>query len=369
MLHVKNLFKILVKKKVNFFTGVPDSILKSLSKILEKKNKKNHIVATNEGSAISIGIGYHLATNKIPCVYLQNSGIGNALNPLISIAHRKVYSVPMLLLIGWRGSPKFKDEPQHKVKGAITKKLLHLMNIKYLLLKNENDLKKLGKIIDKSKKSNTPVACLIQKNTLIYKKENNVKNLISNKCKREEVINCLLTTIKKNTNIVSTTGFTSRELMQIRSAKNLKIGKDFYMVGGMGHAAMVALGASLFTTKQVVCLDGDGSLLMHMGSLNTVGFLANKNFKHILLNNNSHESVGGQVTNAEKINFDKLTKSLGYKKYFLIKQKKELNKKISSFINSNGPSFLEIKIARGSLSKLIRPDDLKKIKKQFMLSF
>ena len=140
MIFAEELIKSIFKKKINFFTGVPDSILKPLSEILQKKNKKSHIIATNEGSAISLGIGYYLSTKKIPCIYLQNSGLGNAINPLISVAHHKVYSIPMILLIGWRGSPNVKDEPQHKVKGAITKKLLKLLDIKYCLLKNKDDL-------------------------------------------------------------------------------------------------------------------------------------------------------------------------------------------------------------------------------------
>ena len=370
MIFAEELIKSIFKKKINFFTGVPDSILKPLSEILQKKNKKSHIIATNEGSAISLGIGYYLSTKKIPCIYLQNSGLGNAINPLISVAHRKVYSIPMILLIGWRGSPNVKDEPQHKVKGAITKKLLKLMDIKYCLLKNKDDLKKLNKIIEVSKKSKKPVACLIEKNNLINQR--NIKKEKTNRrnLKREEVIKNLLQNIKNKTNIISTTGFTSRELMQIRTVKNYKKGNDFYMVGGMGHSTMVTLGISLFSNKQTICLDGDGSILMHLGSLSTAGLYATKNFKHILLNNNSHESVGGQLTNADLINFKKLSKSLNYKKFFIIKNKKELNKKIKNFIKSNGPSFLEVKIKNGSMSNLMRPKpgSLKKIVKNFMIN-
>ena len=167
MILAKKIFDTLKKNKVSFFIGVPDSVLKNLSNYFGKLKKNKHIIAANEGSAISIGIGYYLSTKRIACVYLQNSGLGNAINPLTAVAHSKVYSIPMLLLIGWRGSPNVKDEPQHKVKGEITRELLKLMGIKYCLLRNKNDLKKLNKIIKISKRNKKPVACLIEKNTLL----------------------------------------------------------------------------------------------------------------------------------------------------------------------------------------------------------
>ena len=366
MIYAENLLKQFKKKKINFFTGVPDSVLKSLSVILEKKGKKNHIIAANEGNAISIAIGYYLATKKIPCVYLQNSGLGNAINPLISLAHNKVYSIPMVLLIGWRGSPKTQDEPQHKVKGSITKKLLKLLNINHCELRTNSDLKKLSKIVNLSKKNNVPSACLIENKILtnrIIRSRNLSKN---NYLKRSEVINEIFNTIKNNTNIVSTTGFTSRELMQIRNIKKYKKGNDFYMVGGMGHAAAVSLGVSLNSKKETICLDGDGAILMHLGSLGTVGFFANKNFKHILFNNNSHESVGGQLTNADKIDFKALSKSLGYKRYIIIKNKAGLKNNLKDFVKSSGPVFLEVKICNSSLPNLMRPRNLLKVKQTFM---
>ncbi len=369
MILAKKIFDTLKKNKVSFFTGVPDSVLKNLSNYFGKLKKNKHIIAANEGSAISIGIGYYLSTKRIACVYLQNSGLGNAINPLIAVAHSKVYSIPMLLLIGWRGSPNVKDEPQHKVKGEITRELLKLMDIKYCLLRNKNDLKKLNRIIEISKRNKKPVACLIEKNILLNQQTIERKKTDRRNLKREEVIKNLLQNIKNKTNIISTVGFTSRELMQIRLIKNYKKGNDFYMVGGMGHTTMVALGTSLFTKNQTICLDGDGSILMHLGSLNSAGLYAKKNFKHILLNNNSHESVGGQLTNADTINFKNLTKSLNYKKFFIIKNKKELNKKMKDFIRSSGPSFLEIKIKNKSMSNLMRPKSgsLKKIVKNFMI--
>ena len=163
MIDIKSLIFLLKKNKINFFTGVPDSVLKELSSSLQKKNKKKHIIATNEGSAVSIGIGYHLSTKKIACVYMQNSGLSNALNPLISIAHEKVYSIPLILIIGWRGSPRIKDEPQHNVKGKITEQILKLLNIKYTILRTNADINKFKNHIIYAKKNKSVVACLIEK--------------------------------------------------------------------------------------------------------------------------------------------------------------------------------------------------------------
>ncbi len=366
MIRVKNLISVLKKNKISFFTGVPDSILKSLSSYLEKYSLKKHIIATSEGAAISMGIGHYLSTKKTPCVYLQNSGLSNAINPLISIASKDVYSIPLFLIIGWRGSPKKPDEPQHKAKGRITLNLLKLLKIDYCILRNEKDLQKLKKIILKSKKNKSIVACLIEKDslqTLKRNKKNNSKYIL-----RSEFIKNFLNLIPKKSKIISTTGYTSRELMELRKNLNLDKGEDFYMVGGMGHSSSVAIGYALNSKKQIFCLDGDGSILMHLGALRTIGYLKNNNFKHIILNNNSHESVGGQLTNAYGINFEKLSDSIGYRNYFKIEKKKNIKVIIQRFINSKGPSLLEVKIKSGSLNNLSRPKNLIKIKEKFMVN-
>jgi phosphonopyruvate decarboxylase len=371
MINPNYFFDFLKKNKVTFFAGVPDSILKNTKNYLNKINNKNHIVTANEGLAVSACVGYHLSTNNLACAYMQNSGLGNALNPLISIAHQKVYSIPMLLLIGWRGSPGMRDEPQHELKGKITPDLLQLLGIKYCTLSKDKDFNKLKKLILYAKRNKQPVACLIKKNTfeaLNSKKKINIKKKI-NSLKRVNFINELLSQINKKTKIVATTGFTSRELNQIRNDKKIKKGSDFYMVGGMGHSSMVALGASLKSRENIICLDGDGSFLMHLGAIVSVAKNAGNNFKHILLNNYSHESVGGQPTNIEKLNLKNLVKSAGYKKFYIIKNIRQTKKTLNKFIKSKGPSFLEVKIKSGSMESLKRPKDFLKIKKNFMKSF
>ena len=363
MIKVDTLINLLKKNKTNFFTGVPDSVLKELSTHL--KNDKKHIIATNEGSAVSIGIGHYLSTKKIPCIYMQNSGLSNALNPLISIAHKKVYSIPLILVIGWRGSPRVNDEPQHNVKGKITQQILKLLNIKYTILRSNKDLTKFDKQIKYAKKNNSIVACLIEQGTLQKITTSSSKKDFYN-LDKEFFLKNLLEELPSKSKVIASTGYNSRELMYLRKKFNFNNSKDFYMVGGMGHTSSVALGFSLSSKNKTFCIDGDGSLLMHLGSIMTAGNFANKNFKYILLNNNTHDSVGGQSTNADNIDFERLSKSLGFKKFYSIKKKQNLQKIIKNFIKINSPSFLEVKVTNSKIKKLPRPDNLIKIKNQFM---
>ena len=365
MIKVRSLINLLTKNNSNFFTGVPDSVLKELSHSLQKKSKKDHIIATNEGSAVSLGIGHYLSTKKVPCIYMQNSGLSNALNPLISIAHEKVYSIPLILIIGWRGSPRIKDEPQHNVKGKITENILKLLNIKYTIIRSNDDIKKFDKQIKIAKKNSAIVACLIEQGTLEKNKKIKKKKDFY-KLDKEIFLKTLLETLEKNTKIISSTGYNSRELMYLRNKYQIKKGSDFYMVGGMGHAASVALGYSISSKKKTICIDGDGSFLMHLGSIKTAGSFADNNFKYILLNNNSHDSVGGQNTYANDINFKKLSKSLGFKKFYSIKNDKNLKKNIQKFLKGDTLNFLEVKVSNSKIKKLPRPTNLVKIKKIFM---
>jgi len=365
MIQLKSFFNFLKKEKISFFTGVPDSILKELS-IYINKSKIRHIPATNEGSAVALANGYYLSKKKIPAVYLQNSGLGNAINPLVSVSHKKVYSIPSLLIIGWRGSPGSKDEPQHLTKGLITRNLLKLLDIKFCVLKDKKDFNKLSKLITYSKKNKKPVACLIKKGTFI--KNNSLVKIKKNKdiyLKRDYFIKELLSKVKKDTKIVSTTGYISRELFRLSSESQKK--NNFYVVGGMGHCSSIALGYSIFSNKKVICLDGDGSMLMHLGSLFTIGQNSKKNLKYILLNNNSHESVGGQETNLANINLNKIVKELNFDDYYIIKNKKDLNLKLKFFLQSKKLSFLEVKMSSFNSNHLLgRPSKFIDIKNNFM---
>ncbi len=351
------LFNIL-KKESSFFCGVPDSVLQSFTDQIKTKKTITHKIAVNEGSAVAMGVGYYLATKKKPCIYFQNSGLGNAFNPLISIAHQNVYSIPLILLIGWRGSPKSNDEPQHEAMGKITINTLKSLNIETIIL-NKKNIPRIKKKIRQKEKS---LAILVPFKFFESKKRN---HKIENKFLRMDFIKRFLETIPKKSKIISTVGYTSRELYQIRSKYNLTNGSDFYMVGGMGHASMVAYGYSE-KKNNVFCLDGDGSFLMHMGSIRNIGIDKKRNFKHILLNNFTHESVGGMQTNSKGISFKNLVKSLGYKNYLKIEKKEEIKKKLLVFNKMKGPSFLEVIISEGTFKKLLRPKNLIKIKNNFI---
>lgn len=368
MILVENLLAELKKNKINYFAGVPDSVLKHFTNYLEKNRKFKNLTLVNEGSVVAAAIGYYLATQKIPCVYMQNSGLGNSINPLISIAHNKVYQIPMLLVIGWRGAPKLKDEPQHLAKGQITVKLLKLCGIKFCILNTEKDLKKLKKLINFSRKNKTIIACLIKNNTLqTNKKLKKIQPKLNNKnITRAFFVESFLKCVNKKTKIISSTGYLSREVYS--KIQKLKLSIDpFYMVGGMGHTSAVSLGYALESKKQIICLDGDGSFLMHMGSALSITKYSKNNFKYILLNNKSHESVGGQSTNIDKMNLELFSKSVGYKKYFYLNQKNKSLDIIKAFLKSAGPSFLEVNIKLDkSENKLPRPKDLIKVKKNFL---
>ena len=311
--------------KVNALQVYQIVFLKNFVK-LDKLPEKKHIRASNEGSAVGVAAGYHLSSNKIACVYMQNSGLGNAINPLASICHKDIYSIPVLLMIGWRGAPSMpKTEPQHMVKGRMTVSLLKSLGIKHIILDSDKDLSKLKKLMQYSKQNNMPVACLIRKSLSSTNINKKIKKEIGG-VERFDAIKTLLEKIEKRTYIISTTGYTSRELFEIQKAKNYKFVRSFYNVGGMGHASTIALSTSYQKKNDTICLDGDGSVLMHMGSLNMFGKYAKKNFKHILFNNYSHQSVGSQKTISDNVNFKLLSKSMNYKRYVKIRTLVEFRK-------------------------------------------
>jgi phosphonopyruvate decarboxylase len=363
MIEAEHLLSFLQKKKINYFYGVPDSVLKEFINIIPEKN---HIITANEGGAVSLAIGQYLSTGNMSLVYMQNSGLSNAINPLISIAHKKVYSIPLIMMIGWRGAPGLDDEPQHILAGSITTKILKLLEIKFFIIQNRQDFKKINLLIKYATLKRQPVAFLIKNKTFFEKTKTSLVIKNKNNLLRSFVINELLKNIKKKSRIVSTTGFTSRELFQIRNKGNYKFSKDFYMIGGMGHSSMISLGYSLTTNKQIICLDGDGSLIMHLGSLISTGLKGKSNFKHILLNNGSHESVGGQKIDTLKVNFKEISKSFGYKKYYFASNNSSFTNQLGPFLKSKGPSFFEIYIRSETIKNLSRPKNFLKIKEEFI---
>ena len=343
---------------IELFTGVPDSLLKEFCLCVDDRmSREQHIITANEGNAVALACGHYLAKRSIPLVYMQNSGLGNAINPLLSLCDPDVYSIPMLLLIGWRGEPGVKDEPQHVKQGKIQIELLNTMDIPYeIISRDSHDFKsKISNCIDRAKNENRPTALLIKKGT--FDKYGETDSLVQGQgMKREEALKIILDNLDDNTIVVSTTGKTSREIFEIRENNNQTHEHDFLTVGSMGHCSSIALGIALAKPhRQVVCIDGDGAMLMHLGSLTSIADMKPKNFRHILMNNKVHESVGGQSTAAKNINLSKVINSLGASKMFFAESPNELKQKIGEFLSNSELTFLEVKIQPGSRDDLGRP--------------
>lgn len=355
MINVDELINYLKEINIDFFCGVPDSQLSPFCDYIEE-NCEN-IIAANEGNAVAIASGYHLTTSNYPLVYLQNSGLGNIVNPVTSLTHSKVYSIPIVYVIGWRGQPGVHDEPQHKKQGAITLDLLELLDIDYTVINKEstfNDLKEIfeNEFLSELENGNS-VAIVVSKGAFEdYKIKKSNKNTLT----REEAIQTVTNKLSEDDMIVSTTGKSSRELFEYREAKNQGHGNDFLTVGSMGHSSSIALGIALNNKdKKIFCFDGDGAILMHMGSLALVGSKKPENFYHVMFNNSAHESVGGLPTIMSDIHIEDLVTSCGYNKVFHASNIDELNDVLDEFIQSAGPVFLNIDVDISSRKDLGRP--------------
>lgn len=372
MINPKQFHNLLQDNSIDFFTGVPDSLLKSIcAYISDNVSKENHIIAANEGGAVALGAGYHLATGKPPLIYMQNSGIGNAINPLLSLVNEKVYSIPMLLLIGWRGEPGIKDDPQHIKQGEVTTTLLDTMGIPYEIIpENFKEAKIIiANAINYIKRNNRPFAFVVRKSTFEpYKLQKKIKTDFE--MTRENAIRIIVDSLDGDEIVISTTGKTSRELFEYREELKQGHRNDFLTVGSMGHASQIALGIALKKpNKQVYCFDGDGAVIMHSGSLGIIGAASPKNFKHIVFNNGAHDSVGGQPTIGLYLDFSNMAKVFNYKSVFVATKLVELKKLINLLKQSDGPSMLEIRINKGARKELGRPTISPNKNKEMLMSF
>ena len=369
-LHPSRLFDIFKKNKINFFCGVPDSLLKDFINLIDEKvDSNNHIITANEGNAIALATGYHLKTRKIGLVYLQNSGLGNCINPLTSLTDSKVYSIPMVLLIGWRGALGSKDEPQHFRQGKILEDQLKILEIKYLILENRDKINsKLTKLIKYSVKKNVPVAILVKKETFKNYEPNPIKSKFT--LSKKDFLENFIPKINKKDTVLCTTGMISRSVIKFLTEKKINGKNFFYNVGSMGHLSSIALGIALNKKNNVYCLDGDGSFLMHLGSLAIIGSMCLRNFKYILLNNGCHQSVGGQSTVSLNIDIKKIAEGFGFKYTKVSKGSRILNKELSKFFSIKNSGFLEILVNDGDEGNLPRPNkSLIKYKNDFIESF
>lgn len=351
-------YNTLVQKGIDLFTGVPDSLLKSFcAYITEHADSDKHIIAANEGGAIALACGHYLATGRAGLVYMQNSGQGNAVNPLVSLADPQVYSVPMLVLIGWRGEPGTDDEPQHIKQGRITLSLLDTLEVPYKVLPEDmQDAQTcLEEIIDILKKRNGPAALIVRKGTFAPYQGQKYDDL-QPELTREEAIKAVVNNLDEFDIVVSTTGKTSRELYEYRDSIGADHSRDFLTIGSMGHCSQIAMGIALAKPdKRVYCLDGDGAVIMHMGAVAIIGSRKVKNFKHIVFNNGCHDSVGGQPTCGFSVSITGIAKACGYTLALQAQTGREINEKMGIIRSADGPVMLEIRVKKGARSDLGRP--------------
>lgn len=353
---VEGLIKVL---NADFYTGVPDSLLKPLCNYLMHTygiDRNHHVIAANEGNCVGVAAGYHMATGKYPVVYMQNSGEGNIVNPVASLLNDKVYAIPMIFIIGWRGEPGKHDEPQHVYQGEITVKLLEDLGIENVILDEdmtEGDLKNVMGRFNNTLSEGKPVAFVVRKGALSY----DVKVKYSNEydMSREDIIKHIIE-VSGEDPIVSTTGKASRELFEAREAKGQGHGYDFLTVGSMGHTSSIAMGVALNKPdKKVWCIDGDGSAIMHLGALAVLAKHNPENMVYILINNESHETVGGLPTVSSNIDWKSLAAGAGFKWVASVDNFTDLDKELNEAKKANHLTFIEVKCALGARDDLGRP--------------
>ena len=343
----------------DFYTGVPDSQLKALCDYLMNTygiDKDHHVIAANEGNCTALAAGYHLATGKVPVVYMQNSGEGNIINPVASLLNDKVYAIPVIFVVGWRGEPGVHDEPQHIYQGEVTVKLLEDMDIDTFIVGQDTTVEEMHDVMERFKEvlaTGKDVAFVIRKGALTLDDKVTYKN--DNEMVREEIIRHIAAATGEDP-IVSTTGKASRELFEIREANGQSHKYDFLTVGSMGHSSSIALGVAINKPNtKVWCVDGDGALLMHMGSMALVGTNAPANMVHVVINNGAHETVGGMPTAAGSIDIVAIAKACGYPNAVSVDNYDDLDKELAAAKAHNELSLIEVKCSIGARADLGRP--------------
>lgn len=357
----------------DFYTGVPDSQLKALCNYLMNTygiDSRHHIIAANEGNCVALAAGYHLATGKVPVVYMQNSGEGNIVNPVASLLHDQVYGIPMIFIVGWRGEPGVHDEPQHIYQGEITCRLLEDMGISYSVIGKETSDEKVRQCMDNFKKElmqRKNVAFVIRKGALQYDSKVVYQN--GNTLCREEIIKCIVEQSGDDP-IISTTGKASRELFEIRTHLGQSHERDFLTVGSMGHCSSIALGVALqCLDKTIWCIDGDGAALMHMGAMPVIANQRPRNLIHIIINNGAHETVGGQPTVMGNLNFSEIARVCGYPYAVTVANLEALKTELTYAKERRDLSLIEVKCAIGSREDLGRPTTTAKENKENYMRF
>ena len=356
MIAPERLYNFLQQEGISFYTGVPDSLMKNFTGYLQDNcSEDRHIITANEGLAVALASGYYFQTGKMPLVYLQNSGLGNVVNPLTSLADREMYQVPMLLLIGWRGRPGVKDEPQHHKMGRITVKLLEALEVPVYLVDADESIafERISEAIRLAEEKQMPVALLVQEQ--LFESHKSVELADDYKLERESVIQKIIDVLQGDETVICTTGKTGREFYEQNITAGNKIKKYLLSAGAMGHANHIALGVKIATDRKVIMLDGDGALIMHLGALPAITHYAKEKFIHVLLNNGSHESVGGQPTEAYRIDCCAIAIACGYDQVICIKNENELERWLHDGLKRDTVQFVEIRINCNSRPDLGRP--------------
>ena len=350
---------------IDFFTGVPDSLLKSFCAYVTDNCGAHHVIAANEGGAIALASGHYLATGNPALVYMQNSGQGNAVNPLCSLADPDVYSIPMVLLVGWRGEPGVKDEPQHSKQGKVTLSLFEVLGIPIDILPDDEAaaLERVREMVGRAKAESRPVALIVRKGLFSgYRLQNKAADIAA--LKREDAIGAILRSLPEDAIIVSTTGMISREVYETRERLGQGHERDFLTVGSMGHASMIAVGIAMARPdRPVVCLDGDGASIMHMGNLAIAGQSGCENLTHIVLNNAAHDSVGGQPTVGDAVDLSAIAAACGYDVGSDADVSAALRRPSAVEKHPGKPRFVEIKVAKGARKDLGRPKEPPQVNK------
>ena len=359
-------------KEFEFFTGVPDSQLKPLCNYLMATYgiSDKHIIAANEGNAVGLAAGYHLATGKVPVVYMQNSGLGNIINPVASLMNTKVYGIPCLFIVGWRGEPGVHDEPQHIYQGEVTVKLLEDMDIATFVVGKDTTSDELDRKLAEFRRlfaKGKQAALVVRKGAFEF--DGKIKYSNKNKMLREEIIEHI-TAVSAEDVVISTTGKASRELFEIRERRGQTHVSDFLTVGSMGHASSIALAiASEKPNRKIWIIDGDGAVLMHMGSMALLGANSPKNVVHVVINNGAHETVGGMPTVAEKIDLCKIAEGCAYPTAVTARSFEELDNALADAKAANQLSFIEVKCSIGARDDLGRPTTTAKENKESFMAY
>ena len=372
MLRPQFFIETLKDNGIDFFAGVPDSLLKNICAYMtDSLPREQNIIAANEGGAVGIAAGYHLATGRIACVYMQNSGEGNIINPLASLTDKEVYNIPVLLLIGWRGKPGEHDEPQHIKQGKITTGLLNTLGVDYTVLnKDENKAKaQIEHAVRHMTRTNEVYALVIEKDTFeAYALESTKESPLT--LSREEAIKTVASHMGDKDVAVSTTGMISRELFEHRTSMGESHERDFLTVGSMGHASQIALGIALEKKdRKIWCFDGDGATIMHMGNMAITASLAPRNYIHVVLNNGAHDSVGGQPTVGLDMDLCAAARSVGYMQTFSVRTAEELLAALDKVTTAEGPVLLQVCVRKGNRKDLGRPTTTPIQNKEALMAF